>query len=62
MMGGGAFILLKGGHLGPKSAKQAENRLAALLKILRIARSPSAPAGGKMTCRIAFAAISLRYG
>jgi len=37
MMGGGAFILLKAGHPGGKSAKQAENRLAGLPKILYIA-------------------------
>jgi len=37
MMGGGAFILLKVGHLWPKTAKQAEIRLANLLKILHIA-------------------------
>jgi hypothetical protein len=35
MMGGGAFILLKGGQAGPESAKQVENRVAALRKILR---------------------------
>jgi hypothetical protein len=34
MMGGGAFILLKTGRNRPKSAKQAEIRLAFLLKIL----------------------------
>ena len=38
MMGGGAFILLKTGRAGPESAKQAEIRLAILLKILRIGR------------------------
>jgi hypothetical protein len=37
MMGGGAFILLKVGHPWPETAKQAEIRLANLLKILRIA-------------------------
>ena len=36
MMGGGAFILLKVGRLGPKSAKQTEIRLAILPKILWI--------------------------
>jgi hypothetical protein len=36
MMGGRAFILLKAGPGGPKSAKQAEVRLAYLLQILRI--------------------------
>jgi hypothetical protein len=34
MMGGGAFILLKVGRPGPKTAKQAEIRLAILPKIL----------------------------
>jgi hypothetical protein len=37
MMGGGAFILLKVGHPCPETAKQAEIRLANLLKILWIA-------------------------
>jgi hypothetical protein len=37
-MGGGAFILLKSGGAGPESAKQVENRLANLLKILQITR------------------------
>jgi hypothetical protein len=37
MMGGGAFILLKVGRPWPESAKQAEIRLAILLKILHIA-------------------------
>jgi hypothetical protein len=37
MMGGGAFILLKSGRRWPESARQAEIRLAILLKILRIA-------------------------
>jgi hypothetical protein len=38
MLGGAAFILLKAGLPGPESAKQAEIRLASLLKILQIAR------------------------
>jgi len=38
MMGGGAFILLKTGRRGPESTKQAEIRLANLLKILRTPR------------------------
>jgi hypothetical protein len=38
MMGGVAFILLKVGRRWPESAKQAEIRLATLLKILQIAR------------------------
>jgi hypothetical protein len=37
MMGGGAFILLKAGGDEPESTKQAEIRLASLLKILRFA-------------------------
>jgi hypothetical protein len=36
-MGEGTFILLKAGRCGQKSAKQAEIRLAVLLKILGIA-------------------------
>jgi hypothetical protein len=45
----GAFILLKAGRAGPKTAKQAEIRLANLLKILRIAGSggQSRSRGGK---------------
>jgi len=39
MMGGGAFILLKGGRAGPESTKRAKIRLAILLKILHIAPS-----------------------
>jgi hypothetical protein len=39
MMGGGAFIRLKVGHPWPESAKQAEIRLANLLKILYVADS-----------------------
>jgi hypothetical protein len=38
MMAGGTFILLKVGRSWPESAKQAEIRLAILLKILHIAR------------------------
>jgi hypothetical protein len=37
MMGNGAFVLLKAGSRGPKTAKQVEIRLAVLLKILEIA-------------------------
>jgi hypothetical protein len=36
MMGGRAFILLKGGQAGPESTKRAKIRLAILLKILHI--------------------------
>jgi hypothetical protein len=39
MMGEGAFVLLKTGRYRPESAKQAEIRLAILLKILQIGRS-----------------------
>jgi hypothetical protein len=39
MMGGGAFILLKGGEAGPETTKRAKIRLAILLKILRIVPS-----------------------
>ena len=35
-MGGGAFLLLKAGDSRPESSKQAEIRLAILLKILHI--------------------------
>ena len=37
MMGGGAFILLKGGQAGLESTKRAKIRLAILPKILHIA-------------------------
>jgi hypothetical protein len=39
MMGGGAFILLKGGQAGLESTKRAKVRLAILPKILHIAPS-----------------------
>ena len=39
MMGGGAFILLKGGQAGLESTKRAKIRLAILPKILHIAPS-----------------------
>jgi hypothetical protein len=52
MMGGGAFLLLKAGDSRPESSKQAEIRLAILLKILGIRlfwrRKPSPRAEG--TC------------
>ena len=35
-MGGGGFLLLNAGYPGPESSKQAEIRLAILLKILHI--------------------------
>ena len=37
MIGGEAFLLLKTGRIGPETAKQAEIRLAILLKIVQIA-------------------------
>jgi hypothetical protein len=40
MMGGVAFILLKAASRRPQSRKQAEIRLAELLKILSIRRFP----------------------
>jgi hypothetical protein len=39
MMGGRAFILLKAGRRAAESVKQAEIRLASLLKILHTTRS-----------------------
>jgi len=39
MMGGRAFILLKAGHRAAETVKQAEIRLASLLKILHTTRS-----------------------
>jgi hypothetical protein len=36
MMGGGAFILLKVGRIGPESSEHAEIRIANLWKILSI--------------------------
>jgi hypothetical protein len=44
-MDGGAFIPLKSGRTGRESTKQAEIRLANLLKILAIALGASKPAG-----------------
>jgi len=65
MMGGGAFILLKAGRYWPESAKQAEIRLANLLKILQIARSR----GWKPRCKdwgahavVVFAPNPVGYG
>jgi hypothetical protein len=45
MMGGGTFILLKAGRPWPESAKQAEIRLAFLLKMLQIAHFGTAALG-----------------
>jgi hypothetical protein len=64
MMGGAAFILLKAGQTRPESAKQAEIRLAILLKILRIARFAGKNPRQSRTARavVAFATISAGYG
>ncbi len=49
-MGGGTFILLKAGRPWPESAKQAEIRLAILLKMLQIAHfGTAARQGAKRT-------------
>jgi hypothetical protein len=64
MMGGGAFILLKAGRPWPESAKQAEIRLAILLKILHVARLWGAELspGLERTCDSSLAVISAGYG
>ena len=65
MMGGGAFILLKGGHAGPESTKRAKIRLAILPKILHIAPSEDAiasPRSKKEHGKVVFKAISAGYG
>jgi hypothetical protein len=64
MMGGGAFILLKAGRPWPETAKQAEIRLAILLKILHIACSggESPRQGRKGHAMVVFTAISEGYG
>jgi hypothetical protein len=56
MMGGGAFILLKVGHPWPETAKQAEIRLANLLKILPIAGfgGENTSQGGKRRAMVVF--------
>jgi hypothetical protein len=61
MMGGGAFILLKVGDPWPESTKQAEIRLASLLKILYIAwRKPLAK--DRKDMQWLYSAISAGYG
>jgi hypothetical protein len=65
MMGGATFILLKASQNRPESAKQAERRLAALLKILWIGRPghPKALAkGGEKCSKAAPAPIFRRNG
>jgi hypothetical protein len=64
-MSGGAFILLKSGQNGPESAKQAEIRLANLLKILGIGASRGVrnPRQGREEhAMVVFAGISAGYG
>ena len=65
MMGGGAFILLKGGQAGLESTKRAKIRLAILPKILHIAPSEDAiasPLSKKEHGKVVFKAISAGYG
>ena len=63
-MGGGAFILLKADRRRPESAKQAEIRLAILLKILQIDRSEgrSPRQGREGHPLVALLAVSAGYG
>ena len=64
MMGGGALIPFNGGRPWLESAKQAEIRLAVLLKMRQIARfgteAPRRAEKGHPT--VAFTAISAGYG
>jgi hypothetical protein len=64
MMGGLAFFLLKAGRAGPESAKQAEIRLANLLKIVdnRPLRGESLARVGFVHAMVVAAAISAGYG
>jgi hypothetical protein len=64
MMGGEAFILLKGGRSGPESEKQTKIRLAILLKIVQVA-GPGGGIGSQGRLRratIVFSVISAGYG
>jgi hypothetical protein len=61
-MGGGAFILLKTGRRGPESAKQAERRLAGLLKILQIGQPRPLASPEKHPSEVVLAAISAGHG
>ena len=64
-MGGGGFLLLKAGYSGPESSKQAEIRLAILLKILHILPVSEADCprqGGVGHAMVVFAAVSAGYG
>ena len=63
MMGGGASIPFNGGHPWLESAKQAEIRLAVLLKMLQIADfGTGAPRWAENGHTVAFTAISSGYG
>jgi hypothetical protein len=65
MMGEAAFILLKAGRREPESAKQAEIRLATLLKILPIVRCRGEKVRRKRQqghAVVVAAGISARYG
>jgi hypothetical protein len=63
-MGGGGFLLLKAGDSPPESSKQAEIRLAILLKILqiRLFRRRNAIARRRGHAMVVFMAISAVYG
>ena len=63
-MGGGTFILLKAGRPWPESAKQAEIRLAILLKMLQMAHFGTAALanGRKGHPMVVLTAISAGYG
>jgi hypothetical protein len=65
MMRGGAFILLKVGRGGPKTAKQVEIRLAILPKILGnrpSRRSEVAGQGWTERAKTVFSGNSFRHG
>jgi hypothetical protein len=65
MMGDGAFILLKVGSEGPETAKQAEIRVAVLLKILRNRPSQGSEIirqGWTGRVRVVFSGNSFRHG
>lgn len=63
-MGGAAFILLKTRAAGEESAKQAEIRLAVLLKILQNARFWASKPGHRRKRQgiVAFSTNSAGYG
>jgi hypothetical protein len=59
MMGGGAFDLLKTGRRRPESTKQAQVRLAILLKILQIFPRPEAKPSSEVSRRRAKVVFSI---